>query len=730
MDLFVNQLLEYVTASVDRRIDRILWINKDGQELLAFDLTAEGALPRPIDRAEIEAGITAGEVRLLGNDPYTRLDSLPTNLKPKHVDRRDKAMKIIAPIVELPGDGAFTASERGPAIGKVAAATSTSKPMIYWYLRKYWRGGQHANALLPNFKNCGAPGKDRRPGQTKRGRRRKLAAAGLGINIGTEERKLFALGVKTFYDNPKNPNKMSLRLAFDKTLQRYFNRELVIGPDGKPRPVMPPADQLPTFRQFQYWFHKDRNMVRSLTAREGIHKFNQNHRALGGDAAAGAFGPGSVYQIDSTKADLYLVSQYDRGKVIGRATIYLIVDVFSGLIAGFYAGLENASYLAAALALENAATDKVAFCAAHGISISAEEWPSQHLPETLYADRGELIGKMADQLTQGLNITVTNTPAYRPDLKPFVERAFRTTNDELLHQLPGAVDRDHERGDPDYRLKAKLTLADLQEALIHFILHFNRSRIEARIPREFMVTDKVEPRPNELWAWGIKNRSGHLRVMPPEMLRLQLLPADEASVTEKGLLFKGLYYRSETAEREQWQVRARAKGRWKVPVTYDPRVADKIYLHLSGANVVEACTLLEQHDFFNGVGWAEVEFFNVTRAVLKESSRSADIQATANYGANVESIVADAVEKTKEARSGASNRGKISGICANRTAERERNDAALSSGAAPPIPTVTAAGPGRDQEVRFQNGYIPMPSDLDLFKKQQNEQWSNQPHAN
>lgn len=730
MDLFVNQLLEYVTASVDRRIDRILWLSKDGQEVVAFDLTAEGALPRPIDRAEIEAGISAGEVRLLENDPYTTLDSLPTNLKPKHVARRDKAMKIIAPIVELSGGDAFTACERGPVVGKVSAATGTSKRMIYWYLRKYWRGGKRANALLPNFKNCGAPGKDRQCGQTKRGRRRKLAAAGLGINIGPEERKLFALGVKTFYDNPKNPNRMSLRLAFDKTLQRYFNRELAIGPDGKPRPVMPPSDQLPTFRQFQYWFQKDRDLAASLTAREGIHKFNQNHRALGGDAAAGVFGPGSVYQIDSTKGDVYLVSQYDRNRVIGRATIYLIVDVFSGLIAGFYAGLENASYLAAALALENAATDKVAICAAHGIPISAQEWPSQHLPEILYADRGELLGKMADQLTQSLNISVTNTPAYRPDLKPFVERAFRTTNDWLLHQLPGAVDRDHERGDQDYRLKAVLTLADLQQAMIRFILHFNRSRIEARRPQEFMVTDKVEPRPNDLWAWGIKNRSGHLRVMPPEMLRLQLLPAGEASVTEKGLLFKSLYYHSETAEREQWKVQARANGRRKVPVTYDPRVADTIYLRQPGAQVFEPCALLKQHDFFSGVGWDEVEFFNGTRAVQKESSRSADIQATATYGATVESIVAEAAKKTKDAGCGESKQAKISGIRANRTAERERNDAALATGGAPPVPDVTTADPVRDQEEQIQKGYIPLLSDLALFKKQHDEQWNSQTHEN
>ena len=62
---------------------------------------------------------------------------------------------------------------------------------------------------------------------------------------------------------------------------------------------------------------------------------------------------------------------------------------------------------------------KVGFCANYGIQITAEEWPSLNLPEALWADSGELIGKMTDQLVAGLNIRVSNLPPYRP------ERALR-----------------------------------------------------------------------------------------------------------------------------------------------------------------------------------------------------------------------------------------------------------------------------------------------------------------
>jgi hypothetical protein len=220
MELLVNSLIEHVTASIDRQIDRVLWISKDQQHLVVIPMAADDALPRSVERAEVEAGIASGELKLLENDPYATLEVLAVDIKAKHILRRDKARKLIAPIVELPGDGAFTPSERGPVVEKVSAETGVSKRMIYWYLRKFWRGGQRWNALLPNYNNCGSPGKDRQAKESKLGRRRKLAAAGVGINIGREQRNLFALGIKTFYDNPKNPTKISLRQAYHETLTR------------------------------------------------------------------------------------------------------------------------------------------------------------------------------------------------------------------------------------------------------------------------------------------------------------------------------------------------------------------------------------------------------------------------------------------------------------------------------------------------------------------------------
>ena len=45
------------------------------------------------------------------------------------------------------------------------------------------------------------------------------------------------------------------------------------------------------------------------------------------------------------------------------------------------------------MALVNAASDKVKYCAEYGIEITQEQWLAHHVPEVILGDRGELAGK-------------------------------------------------------------------------------------------------------------------------------------------------------------------------------------------------------------------------------------------------------------------------------------------------------------------------------------------------
>lgn len=257
------------------------------------------------------------------------------------------------------------------------------------------------------------------------------------------------------------------------------------------------------------------------------------------------------------------------------------------------------------LALSNATANKVQFCREYGIEITQDQWPTHHLPEAILADRGELLSANANNLVNALGIRIANTPPYRPDWKPIVERQFRLNNDEVIHWVPGAVYHPRERGDKDTRLDAVLDLNEFRQLMIHLIVHYNSChRLDEYPMDKFMIADGVEPYPIDLWQWGIENR-GRPRTCTPEIVRLNLLPTGSATVTERGIRFEKLFYTCELALSEQWFVKARVGKSWKIPIAYDPRNLNTIYLRLDNSKRVEACKLLDTCKTFKERDWYE-----------------------------------------------------------------------------------------------------------------------------
>lgn len=92
-------------------------------------------------------------------------------------------------------------------------------------------------------------------------------------------------------------------------------------------------------------------------------------------------GPGALLQLDSTLADVYLVSSLNRRWIIGRPVITIVIDVFSWMIVGFNVSLKNPGWETASLALEHITTDKVAYCRQFGETITEADWT--RAPEVL-----------------------------------------------------------------------------------------------------------------------------------------------------------------------------------------------------------------------------------------------------------------------------------------------------------------------------------------------------------
>lgn len=230
-----------------------------------------------------------------------------------------------------------------------------------------------------------------------------------------EHEKKIASALSKYYYSPK---KRSLKTTYEMMLLKYYrNEQRMIVPDH------------PTYGQFLYYYRKNRDVVRKLISREGIGEYQKNARPLLGKGDAGITTIG-YFEIDATVADIYVVSRFDR-KPIGRPVLYVAIDIASRMIAGIYVGFEESAEAVLAC-LANAACDKVDFCKEHGISITADMWPSKGLPGTIYTDRGsDFASFRVKELCSTFNMEITTLPPYRPDLKGYAKRIVGMPGDTL-----------------------------------------------------------------------------------------------------------------------------------------------------------------------------------------------------------------------------------------------------------------------------------------------------------
>jgi hypothetical protein len=184
-----------------------------------------------------------------------------------------------------------------------------------------------------------------------------------------------------------------------------------------------------------------------------------------------------------------------------------------------------------------------------------------------------------------------------------------------------------------------------------------------------MMADQVEPYPVDLYFWGIANRSGHLRERDAETIRVQLLPEGEATVTERGIRFRRLYYTCEAAQKEGWFLKARNEGRWEIRAAFDPRSTETIYLRSGDGGPSIACHL-KPDSAFKGCDWSETADYFEQSKLANARAMTRGLQAKSDFNAKVNEIVTIATGRTEQARQpGESKRSRLNGIRANRQAE-------------------------------------------------------------
>lgn len=617
--------------------------------LMLIDVFDVNAWPYSISISEFESL----ELKQI-EDPVTLFTPEPDS---KAESTRDRAFKTISPLLDFYSE-LFDKQLRNKHIKSLLNEVSEPRLYVTRQLRRYWQRGISPDSLAPDYVNCGAPGEARRGVSKKLGRKRTVAP-GEGMIITEEIAALFRLAIEGFY-----------LLRDDIDLPKA--RTKAIGYIKSKYPKIHQSD-LPTDMQFRYFYEQNYRKHDVVKARTSSIVYQKDIAPLVSTATTGSFGPGARYEMDATIADVYLISELDPDRIIGRPIIYKVKDVFSRMTVGLYVGLENPSWATASIALANAFGDKVKFCRRYGIDISYSDWPSIGTPATITADRGELLGKHGDILVNRFGITLSNTRAYRGDDKGIVEQSFRTMHVDILPYVKGKVEpvNGKKKAGKRNELSANLTLFDFTKMVI--LSEINRNTVNPLKDYDFEsdMPTNLPPIPVKLWNWGISNRTGVLRTVDHRLVGINLLPHEKAKVSSLGINFKGLYYSCSEAISLGWFDKNKTAPRpTSVTIAYSPLDTNTIYIRPDNQfDSVWVCSLQSRSRRYENMSFTEaISIQRESRGAIASAKQDADYIAP-DMQAELETIVKHAEQRQKGAQ--LSNKTqRLKGIQGNRDSEK------------------------------------------------------------
>lgn len=249
--------------------------------------------------------------------------------------------------------------------------------------------------------------------------------------------------------------------------------------------------------------------------------------------------------------------------------------------------------------------------------------------------------------------------------------------------------------------------------------HNVQHRLHTYPMNEWMIQDGVEPYPVDLWHWGVQHQ-GCPRIMAFEQVRVNLLPTDQASVTPQGIYYRGLFYTCEQAVRDQWFVKARLEGRWKVLVAYDPRNLDTLYLRLQGEPGSEVCHLLPISKSLSGRDWHEAMDYLALKEQRKSFAETRTQASQAKFHAQVNQVLAEATKQSEQTQP--KHRSSLKGLQIRQARQQERSyerqqaaeqlHANSSNSSMIALPLKAA-----------EDEYVPAPQPIDKLRQLREEQW-------
>lgn len=463
----------------------------------------------------------------------------------------------------------------------------TSRGAFYNALNRFITYGCTKNALLPfslkhvgsNYRHFDEP--DVKTVKRGRGKADNSESRSKTRGITTKDKRNILKVLR------KMKGKFTLKMAHEKYQDTYERTELhrQFGGEKVIHFHPHPPEECISFQQFQYHLKKQVNPERILKKRVGHLSFEKDYKAKQGSSLDGVLGATHRYEIDATVLDLYVRYPYDKtGRLtMGRPVLYIVVDVFSTMITGFYLGFDGPNWAGATQALVNACLDKVKFAEKYGEVIEASDWPAKHIPSQITIDNGSEYPNslIRTVLKSELGVQAFNfTAIYRGDAKGTVEGSFNVLNNEFVHHQPGAIFKDIDRGEQHPSNRSLYTYEEVVRKLIHQIIYHNNSADRIKKFSWQAVFDDIDVTPQALFLHSLETEMEGGRPSAYEdvaSIHWGFLPEEKATVQKDGLRFRGVMYDSVDAAKRGFFSEVVHTGRYQIDIKRAHQSCDHLW---------------------------------------------------------------------------------------------------------------------------------------------------------
>lgn len=316
------------------------------------------------------------------------------------------------------------------------------------------------------------------------------------------------------YENPRNDVdeilKYGLKMfvkygkpgqAYDAVLRRYF-REPVEAPDGSSvKMVTLPEEERSVSYKMLYNYIRKHTEDYSCKGKGERDKQN-NNRQLVGNSRTGVYELGQIVEADEMELGCYVVDQNDGETVLGKAVVYCMVEVLSGICIGAYVSLENNSMRGFQQVFLSLLEPHKNQTKGYNIDYDEEDWPSMIVPNEIRCDRGsEYMSKAYSKAMGELGIRNTPVPPGCGSLKGVVESFNGLVQTYLKAQLKnnGYIE-DKYRGGDLAKGAACLTLEEIRGLVYQSVTLYNRRVFEGLIDKKY-VDNNVSPTPKGIFAY-------------------------------------------------------------------------------------------------------------------------------------------------------------------------------------------------------------------------------------